>query len=126
MTKPKIPSINETIKKNLSNLYNRDNEIIESLNELSIKTNIIDSMLRLNINENRRFQDESIRRFESIDKKLGEHDKNFESIDKRFEQVDKRFEQVDKRFEQVDKRFDKLEDSILEMRDILIELKNRK
>ena len=51
-------------------------------------------------------------RFEQVDRRFEQIDTRFEQIDRRFEQIDVRFEQVDRRFEQVDHRFEHVKESI--------------
>ena len=52
------------------------------------------------------------RRFEQVDRRFEQIDHRFEQVDRRFEQVDVRFEQVDRRFEQVDRRFERVDEGI--------------
>lgn len=46
-----------------------------------------------------------------MDKRFASIDKRFEAIDKRFDHIDQRFEAMDRRFDDMDKRFDQLEET---------------
>ena len=53
--------------------------------------------------------DEVDKRFDYVDKKFDEVDKKFDEVDKKFVYVDKRFDFIDKRFVDIDKRLDGVE-----------------
>jgi chromosome segregation ATPase len=57
-------------------------------------------------------REETMQRFEQVDRRFEQIDTRFEQVDRRFEQIDVRFEQVDRRFEQVDRRFERVDEGI--------------
>jgi septation ring formation regulator EzrA len=76
----------------------------------------VDNLRRLQLFTERKFL-EVDSRFNGIDKRFIGIDKRFNKVDERFNEVDERFNGIDKRFNEIDERFNNVDKRFLDMQE---------